>query len=80
MNEAAALGVTDTAAQMMCANFRHQGGYSAMTRVLAKTKQPYTLDNLYAACQTDTGNQVGTYRSRQKMVYESLKNISKSFK
>ena len=51
-----------------------------MTRVLAKTKQPYTLDNLYAACQTDTGNQVGTYRSRQKMVYESLKNISKSFK
>ena len=79
MNEAAALGVTDTAAQMMCANFRHQGGYSAMTRVLAKTKQPYTLDNLYAACQTDTGNQVGTYRSRQKMVYESLKKYIEEF-
>lgn len=79
MNEAAALGVTDTAAQMMCANFRHQGGYSAMTRVLAKTKQPYTLDNLYAACQTDTGNQVGTYKSRQKMVYESLKKYIEDF-
>ena len=50
-----------------------------MTRVLAKTKQPYTLDNLYAACQTDTGNQVGTYKSRQKMVYESLKKYIEDF-
>ncbi|MGN0502558.1 MAG: RICIN domain-containing protein, partial [Ruminococcus sp.] len=73
MSEARALGVTDLDSQMMCANFRHQGGLSAVKRILAKTSQPYTLDNLYAACQTDTGNQVGTYKSRQKMVYESLK-------
>lgn len=73
IDEAATLGVTDVAAQMMCANFRHQGGLSAMKRVVAKTKKPYTLDNLYAACQTDTGNQVGAYKSRQKMVYNSLK-------
>lgn len=73
IDEAATLGVTEVAAQMMCANFRHQGGLSAMKRVVAKTKKPYTLDNLYAACQTDTGNQVGAYKSRQKMVYNALK-------
>lgn len=73
INEAAALNVTAMDAKMMCANFRHQGGYSAVTRILAKTKKPYTLDNLYAACQTDTGNQVGAYKSRQKMVYDTLK-------
>lgn len=73
IDEAAELGVVDIDALMMCANFRHQGGLSAMKRVLGKTKKPYTLDNLYAACQTDTGNQVGAYKSRQKMVYDSLK-------
>lgn len=73
INEAAALNVTAMDAKMMCANFRHQGGYGAVTRILGKTKKPYTLDNLYAACQTDTGNQVGAYKSRQKMVYETLK-------
>lgn len=73
VQEAAELGVTDSAAQAMCANFRHQGGLSAVKRILAKTDLPYTLDNLYAACQTDTGNQVGVYKSRQKFVYNSLK-------
>lgn len=73
MQEAKNLGVTDIKAQMMCANFRHQGGLSAVKRILAKTAQPYTLDNLYAACQTDTGNQVGAYKSRQKMVYNAFK-------
>ena len=73
MQEAKNLGVTDIAAQMMCANFRHQGGLSAMKRIINKTATPYTLDNLYAACQTDTGNQVGAYKSRQKMVYNALK-------
>lgn len=73
IDEAAELGVTDIDALMMCANFRHQGGLGAMKRVLGKTQKPYTLDNLYAACQTDTGNQVGAYKSRQKMVYNSLK-------
>lgn len=73
INEAAALGVTAMDAKMMCANFRHQGGSGAVTRILGKTSKPYTLDKLYAACQTDTGNQVGAYKSRQKMVYDSLK-------
>lgn len=50
IQEAAALGVNDMDAKMMCANFRHQGGRGAVTRILAKTDQPYTLDHLYAAC------------------------------
>lgn len=70
---AADLGVTDEAAQAMCANFCHQGGYSAMKRVISKTSRPYTLDNLYQATLSDTGNQVGAYRSRQKFVYQNLK-------
>ena len=45
----------------------------AVARILAKTKKPYTLDNLYAACQTDTGNQVGAYKRRQRFVYNTLK-------
>lgn len=73
--EAENLGVTDQAALMMCANFRHQGGASAVKRVLGKTAKPYTLDNIYAACSTDTGNQVGAYKSRQKFVYTTLKKM-----
>ena len=71
--EALKQGVTDARAQAMCVNFRHQGGQGAVTRILAKTQKPYTLDNLYAACQTDTGNQVGAYKSRQRFVYNALK-------
>lgn len=71
--EAIKQGVTDTRAQAMCVNFRHQGGQGAVTRILAKTQKPYTLDNLYAACQTDTGNQVGAYKDRQRFVYNALK-------
>ena len=73
VREAQNLGVTDPAGQAMCANFRHQGGLSAVKRILTKATKPYTLDSLYKACQSDTGNQVGAYKSRQKMVYESLK-------
>lgn len=72
-DEALKQDVTDARAQAMCVNFRHQGGQGAATRILAKTKKPYTLDNLYAACQTDTGNQVGVYKSRQRFVYNALK-------
>ena len=72
-DEALKRGVTDARAQAMCVNFRHQGGLGAVTRILAKTQKPYALDNLYAACQTDTGNQVGAYKSRQKFVYDALK-------
>ena len=73
VREAETLGVTDPAGQAMCANFRHQGGLSAVKRILTKTTKPYTLDSLYKACQSDTGNQVGAYRSRQNFVYNSLK-------
>ena len=66
-------GVTDARAQSMCVNFRHQGGQGAVTRILEKTQKPYTLDSLYAACQTDTGNQVGAYKDRQRFVYNALK-------
>ena len=72
-DEALKQGVTDARAQAMCVNFRHQGGLSTVKRILTKTKKPYTLDNLYAACQTDTGNQVGAYKSRQRFVYNALK-------
>lgn len=72
-DEALKQGVTDARAQAMCVNFRHQGGQGAVTRILAKTQKPYTLDNLYAACQTDTGNQVGAYKDRQRFVYNALK-------
>lgn len=80
VKEAAALGVTYMDAKMMCANFRYQGGASAVKRILAKTAKPYTLDHLYAACQTDTGNQVGAYKSRQKMVYNALKTHITNYK
>lgn len=73
VDEVSALGVTDIQALLMCANFRHQGGLSAVKRILAKTQKPYTLNNVYKACQSDTGNQVGAYKLRQKMVYESIK-------
>ena len=80
VKEAAALGVSNMDAKMMCANFRHQGGASAVKRILAKTTKPYTLDHLYAACQTDTGNQVGAYKSRQKMVYNALQTYITNYK
>lgn len=65
--------VSDVDALFMCANFIHQGGQSACTRILKKTQKPYTLDHLYAACKTDTGNQVGAYKTRQQKVYAWLK-------
>ncbi|MDD3122044.1 MAG: peptidoglycan-binding domain-containing protein [Candidatus Izemoplasmatales bacterium] len=73
MKEAQDLGVVNMDALMMCANFRHHGGLKAVKRILGKTSKPYTLDKLYAACSTDTGNQVGAYKSRQKVVVAALK-------
>lgn len=73
VREAERFGVIDPAGQAMCANFRHQGGQGAVTRILAKTSKPYTLDGLYRACQSDTGNQVGAYKARQRFVYKALK-------
>ena len=61
----------------MFINIRHQGGYGAVTRVLAKTKRPVNLDNILAALRTDTGNQVGAYRTRQNKVYTWLNKYMK---
>lgn len=66
-------GVTDIQAQAICSNFIHQGGTGAFIRILAKTQKPYTLDNFYNASKSDTGNQVGAYRSRQTACYNMIK-------
>ena len=66
------LGITEPKSVGMFINIRHQGGYGAVTRVLRKTKRPVNLDNIFAALKTDTGNQVGTYRTRQNKVYTWL--------
>lgn len=67
------LGITEARAVGMLINVRHQGGYGAVTRILGKTKRPVTLDSIYAALNTDTGNQVGAYKTRQAKVYSWLK-------
>ena len=72
LEEARSLGVTDLKAMMMCANLRHLGGLGAVKRVLNKTAKPYTLNNIYNALQSDTGNQVGTFRSRNVKVRDWL--------
>lgn len=71
------LGITDIQAVGMFINIEHQGGYSAVTRVLAKTKKPYNLSNVYKALASDSGNQVGTYKTRQAKVYQWLKTYMK---
>jgi hypothetical protein len=72
LTEAESLGITDLRTKMMCANIRHLGGLSALKRVLAKTEQPYSLDTIMTAMESDTGNQVGTFKSRHKFVYNNL--------
>lgn len=67
------LGVVETTALFMCANFIHQGGNSACKRLVGKIDKPYTLDKLYNATLSDTGNQVGVYKSRQKLMYQWIK-------
>ena len=66
------LGVTDAQAVGMFINIRHQGGYSAVKRVLAKTVKPVSLINVYKALASDYGGQVGTYKTRQAKVYQWL--------
>ncbi len=72
MNNAKSKGVTNIKAQMMCANIQHLGGASAVTRVLKKTGGNYTLDGINAAMSTDTGTQVGTFKSRHACVTKWL--------
>lgn len=63
-------------AMMECINIRHQGGDSALKRILAKTVKPYTADKIYATLCLDsadpTPNQVGDYTDRQKAVYDFI--------
>lgn len=64
------LGITDTKAVCMCINLRHLGGIGSVKRVLAKTAVPYTMEQIWSAMQSDTGNQVGgsLYKTRHKKV------------
>ena len=72
-NEVRSLGVTDRQAVGMLINVRHQGGYGALSRIVKKMSKPYNLDSVKKALSTDTGGQVGTYRTRQNAVYNWLK-------
>lgn len=69
-------GTMPDTAMMECINIIHQGGPSALKRILAKTKKPYTAKTIYAALCTDPAdprtNQVGDYTTRQKKVYEFI--------
>lgn len=68
-------------AMMECINIIHQGGASALQRILSKTKKPYTLETIYAALCTDPAdprpNQVGDYTTRQKKVIEMIRVYAK---
>lgn len=73
----AAYGSMPDGAMMECINIIHQGGASALKRILAKTKKPYTAASIYAALCTDpadksNNNQVGDYTSRQSAVYSMI--------
>ena len=68
-------------AMMECINIIHQGGASALQRILSKTKKPYTSETIYAALRTDPAdprtNQVGDYTTRQKKVIEMIRKYAK---
>lgn len=68
-------------AMMECINIIHQGGTSALQRILSKTKKPYTSETIYAALCTDPAdprpNQVGDYTARQKKVIEMIRKYAK---
>ncbi len=68
-------------AMMECINIIHQGGASALQRILSKTKKPYTSETIYAALCTDSAdprpNQVGDYMTRQKKVIEMIRKYAK---
>ena len=68
-------------AMMECINIIHQGGASALQRILSKAKKPYTSETIYAALCTDPvdprPNQVGDYTTRQKKVIEMIRVYAK---
>lgn len=74
-------GVMPDDAMMECINIIHQGGASALQRILSKAKKPYTSETIYAALCTDPAdpkpNQVGDYTTRQKKVIEMIRKYEK---
>lgn len=68
-------------AMMECINIIHQGGTSALQRILSKAKKPYASETIYAALCTDPAdprpNQVGDYTTRQKKVIEMIRTYAK---
>ena len=69
-------GTMPDSTMMECVNIRHQGGDSALKRILAKTAKPYTADKIYTALRLDledpVPNQVGDYTDRQKAVIDMI--------
>lgn len=66
------LGVKKLSGKIMSANILHQSGEKALKRILKKAKKPYTCNSIYKALQSDSGNQVGTYKARQNFVKNIL--------
>ena len=80
-NIAKKYGTMPDDAMMECINIIHQGGASALQRILNKAKKPYTSETIYAALCTDPAdpkpNQVGDYTTRQKKVIEMIRKYKK---
>lgn len=75
-------GTMPDSAMMECINIHHQGGDSALKRILAKTVKPYTADKIYTVlCMDPTDpvqNQVGDYTDRQKAVINMIHTYADS--
>lgn len=80
-NIAKKYGTMPDDAMMECINIIHQGGASALQRILSKAKKPYTSETIYVALCTDPAdpkpNQVGDYTTRQKKVIEMIRKYAK---
>lgn len=75
-------GTMPDSAMMECINIHHQGGDSALKRILAKIVKPYTADKIYTVlCMDPTDpvqNQVGDYTDRQKAVINMIHTYADS--
>lgn len=73
-------GTMPDSAMMECINIHHQGGESALKRILAKTVKPYTADKIYTVLCLDptdpVQNQVGDYIDRQKAVISMIRKYA----
>lgn len=66
-------GISDNGGLIEYMNIRHQGGQKAADRLSRKAEKPLTADSYYNAMQSDSGNQVGAYKGRQRTVYQCIK-------